>query len=337
MLSGTYNYTATRDQVVTDALLDVGATALGQAVDSDLIQFAVRKLQAMLKAWMADGLQLWKIKETQLFLQKYQNYYQLGPSSSDNCTTDNPIFKSQTTAAYVAGALSFTVTSTAAQAFSNNKFNSAALTPGMFVGIEQNDHSMLWTTVNTVSGDGVTFTTNAATILPVNNAATIYAYTNKAIRPLAVWDGMRRDKSDNDIPIMIISRNEYYTFGKKVTSGTPTQFFFNPSTQQQVPSSQNSELKTYVAPSLSTDRLLYNAQYPIQDMTNPNTDFDFPQEWLLGIQTNLAMLCAPAHATTGEHFGILKSIAKEEKDRIMSWDRENASMYLSPQRRFDQT
>lgn len=155
-LSGTVTFSQTRDQLVTDALLDVGQVGLGQAVDSDLIQFAVRKLQMMLKAWMADGLQLWKIKETTLFLEKYKNYYQLGPTG-DNCTADKPIYKGSLTSALVAGSTTINVDNTAAQGFTNNKFNSAALVTGMYVGIQQTDNSMYWTTVSTVP-NGTSFT-----------------------------------------------------------------------------------------------------------------------------------------------------------------------------------
>lgn len=333
-LSGTVTYKDTRDQLITDALLNVGAVGLGQAIDSDLILFAARKLQKMLKAWMADGLQLWKIKETTVFLNQYQNYYQLGPTG-DNFTIDKPTHKSILTASIAALGTTITVDNTSAATWTKSKFNSAALVAGMYVGIQQTDNSMYWTTVDTVPNT-TSFTIPTGLPIGASSGATVFAYTTKANRPLAVWDAMRRDKSDNDVPIMIISRNELYTFGRKVTSGTPTQFFFNPSTQQQVPGSQNAELWCYVAPGLGTDRLVFNAQYPIEDMTSADTDFDFPQEWLLGIETNLSLLVAPAHATTGEQYGILKDIAKTEKDRVMSWDRENASMYLMPQRRFDQ-
>jgi len=337
-LSNTVIFTETRDQLITDALLDVGAVGLGQAIDADLISAAARKLNMMLKAWQADGLNLWKIRETTLFLQRAQNYYQLGPTSTDNITVDRPIYKSITTAALAINTTTIPVVTNLAQ--TNPSFS--ALKIGDKVGIELSDHSMQWTTVSTLP-DGISFTIPAPGLTQATlSGATVYAYTNGTNRPLAVWDLMRRDKSDNDVPVLHISRNEMYTFGKKTTLGTPTNFYFNPSIVQgtgssmaeQAAGSQNAELWTYVSPSTATDRLVFNAQYPVMDMTAANMDFDCPQEWLLGIQTNLSVLLGPGQAITMEQFQILKGIAKEEKDRVMSWDRENTSMFLQPQRRF---
>jgi hypothetical protein len=327
----TTTFKQTRDSLITDALLDVGIVGLGQPVDADLIQFAARKLNMMLKAWMADGLNLWKIRETTLFLNKSQPHYKIGPTTTDNITTDDPIHKSIVALATSAGATTITVDNTAAHGWANQVRNSAALVTGMYVGIQLIDNSMYWTTVSSVP-TSTTFTIPAPGISKdIAPGAVVFAYTNKADRPLAVWDAMRRDKSENDVPIFIISRNEYYTFGRKITEGTPSQFFFNPSTLQQVPGQQSSELFTYVSPGIGTDRLVFNAQYPVRDILTPDADFDFPQEWLLAIQTNLAILLGPGAGLTTEQFKKLQFIAQTEKDRVMSWDRENVSMFIQPQ------
>jgi len=339
-LSTLVNFTETRDQLITDSLLDIGAVALGQAIGPDLINTAARKLNMMLKAWMADGLNLWKLRETTLFLQKGQNYYQLGPLSTDHMTTDRPIYKSTTTSALAASTTTIPVSTTSAQ--TNPAFS--ALNIGDIVGIELSDHTMQWTTVSTIPGT-TSFTIPAPGLTGAAlSGATIYAYTHGIERPLAIYDLMRRDKSDNDVPVLQISRNEMYQFGKKTTTGTPTNFYFNPSIvsgtgnamSEQVMGSQSSELWSYVSPGNGTDRLIFNAQYPILNMDSASLDFDFPQEWLLAIQTNLSVLLGPGNGITGEQFGILRSIAKEEKDRVLAWDRENASMFLQPQRRFEQ-
>lgn len=333
-LSNLVSFAVNRDELITASLLDIGAVSLGQAVSAEMIAAVSRKLGMMLKAWEADGLHLWKIRETTLFLEKGVNSYQLGPNSTNHFTVDRPIYKSTLSAAHALAATTINVVTSGAStspAFS-------ALTVGDHVGIELSDHSVQWTTVATIPNT-TSFTIAAPGLTAAAiSGATVYGYTNRATRPLAVYDLMRRNKLEQDVPINLISRNQYYTFGNKNTLGTPTNVFFNPSTisgtgnamANKAIGSQSSEIRTYVAPGVGTDRLVFNATYPVMDMTSAAIDFDCPQEWLLAIQTNLSVLMGPTNAISMEQFNIIKSIAKEEKERVLGYDREYTSMMLQP-------
>lgn len=298
-----------RNQLLTDALIDAGIVPLGVTPEADITAFAARKLNMMQKAWQADGLQLWKLRETTLFLEYNDNSYTLG--STGQHATESFTTTAIATAA-VAADTSIVVDSTSGMAASD------------YVGVELDDKSMHWTTVASVT-NSTTFVLTAA--IPTGDTVavdnTVYFYRTKAPRPLMIFDPVIRNESNEDVPVSLISRDEYSTFGDKTTTGTPTQIFFNPSLT-------NSTLKVYPTPSDGIHRLVYTGQYSIEDVTSANDDFDFPQEWQLAIQLNLAVLLTPSYATNTAEFKKLKLLADEEKMRVMGWDKEQTSMKIQP-------
>lgn len=308
--SGTTSFSSTRNQLLTDALYDAGIVAIGQAIDDDIMAFAARKLNMMLKAWQADGLHLWKLRETTLFLEEDDNTYTLGPSGQ-HATESYTETAIKTTA--VAGATSIDVDST------------TGMTASDYICIILDSGDAHWTTISSITDSD---TVVIASGIPTGDSAAVdnvvYFYTTKAPRPLAITDAVLRDIDDNDIPVTLISRSEYYNFGDKTTTGTtPTQFWFNPSLT-------NANLKVYPTPSNGKYRLVYTGEYQIEDVTSANNDFDCPQEWLLAIQTNVAVLLTPSYGSNSTEFKKLKLIADEEKERVMGWDKEKTSMFIQP-------
>lgn len=306
--SGTTSFNLTRNQLITDSLYDTGIVAIGQPIDDDIMAFAARKLNMMLKAWQADGLHLWKLRETTLFLQDNNNSYTLGPSGQHATETYT---ETAIKTAATAGATTIDVDSTSGMSVSDN------------ICIILDNGKAHWTTVSSITdSDTVVIATAIATAAAVDNV--VYFYTTKAPRPLAIMDGVLRDIDENDIPITLISRSDYYAFGDKSTTGTtPTQFWFNPSLT-------NANLKVYPTPSNGKYRFVYTGQYQIEDVTSANNDFDFPQEWYLAIQTNLSVLLTPSYGTNRDEFKKLVLIAQAEKERVMGWDKEQTSMFLQP-------
>ena len=58
--SGSTNFTLNRDELIKDALLDIGAVSQDDTPSASIVNSASRKLNMMLKAWQTFGLQLWK-------------------------------------------------------------------------------------------------------------------------------------------------------------------------------------------------------------------------------------------------------------------------------------
>lgn len=78
--SSSYDFTLTRDELILSSLRLLGVGHRGESVPADEINDASIALNIMLKAWQADGLQLWKREEQSIPLVASQRVYTLGPT-----------------------------------------------------------------------------------------------------------------------------------------------------------------------------------------------------------------------------------------------------------------
>lgn len=80
--SGSYDFNITRDELIKAAFRLIGVGHRGESVPADEINDASEALNIMLKAWQADGLQLWKREEASITLSAGTSTYTLGPTGS---------------------------------------------------------------------------------------------------------------------------------------------------------------------------------------------------------------------------------------------------------------
>lgn len=81
--SGSVNFTLNRDEAIAEALSIVGVGVEGEPIEAEDIAVASRKLNIMIKAWMAFGIKLWQRDEHTITLVASQNSYTLGQDSAD--------------------------------------------------------------------------------------------------------------------------------------------------------------------------------------------------------------------------------------------------------------
>lgn len=310
--SGTVTFSVNRDTLIKDSLIDAGVIAIGQTPEADVIEFASRKLNMLLKLFQTRGLKLWKTKEFTLFLEDGTTTYSLGPSGSHVALTSG-ITKTEIKTAAVAAATSIDVDSTSGMAASSE------------IGIELDDGTFHWTTISSVTDSD---TVVIASGIPTGDAAAVdndvYFFATKLVRPLELFDLFIRDKNNQDRPVELLSRNEYYNFGKKTDEGAVVQVMYDPALTR-------SQVRVYPTPSNSLDRLMGTARLPIEDVTSAAHDFDMPQEWYLAVNLNLAVHLTPAAATESKEFKKLESLADKALEAAEEWDVEhNTSVQLSP-------
>lgn len=85
--SGTTTYTQNRNEVITGALRKLAVLASGGTPDTNQISDANAALNAMVKAFHADGMPLWKIKEYTFTVTSGTSTYTIGPSQTLNTHT----------------------------------------------------------------------------------------------------------------------------------------------------------------------------------------------------------------------------------------------------------
>ncbi len=82
--SGSTDWTLNRDQVITGALRKLAVLPSGGTPDANQISDAAAALNAIVKAFQADGMPLWKITSTNFTVTSGQSSYNVGPAQPIN-------------------------------------------------------------------------------------------------------------------------------------------------------------------------------------------------------------------------------------------------------------
>lgn len=313
--SGSTDFTVSRDQLIKDSLMDVGAIAQEDTPSAAIVNHAARKLNMMMKAWQADGLRIWKNDEITIFTDKTKSFYSLGPAG-DHAVLTTGYNKTEIKVAAVATDSSIDVDTT------------VGMTTNDHIGIVLDDNTIHWTTIASITDSDTVVISDAIetgdTAAIDNN---VYWYTTKINRPLQITNAVLRKDDGQDTDIEFIAREVYYALSDKEGTGQINQMYYDAQTTL-------GRLYVYSRTDTVTDRVIARVQLPIEDMDSAANDFDCPQEWFLALQTNLAVLLAPSYgALTGVEFRALKILAAEEKDRADGFDTEKTSVQLQPDNR----
>jgi len=145
-------------------------------------------------------------------------------------------------------------------------------------------------------------------------------------RPLMITDAWYRETPDNDTPLEIISREEYWNLGDKTSEGIPNEIYYDPQDNLGVLYIFNTADANTAG---KTIELVY--QRPFEDMVSSTDDLDFPVEWELTIEWNLAAMLGHRNGVNNNKISQIRAEAKTQLDEVLGWDAENTSVYLQPQ------
>src|SRR3990167_9032967 len=168
--SNSHNFSITRDQLITDALLYIGAIAENETPTAAAVSEAARLLNMIVKLRAADGMPLWALKRATILP-----------------TTD--VSSINTTSHIVSSYVNTTISADEASAQTVlSVTSSTGMTAADQVGIEMDDGTMHWTTIVTVdSSTQITVTT--AIDDEASSGNQVYVYTaadDRIARPLRV-------------------------------------------------------------------------------------------------------------------------------------------------------
>lgn len=151
------------------------------------------------------------------------------------------------------------------------------------------------------------------------------AYTLSSPKPLKVLQAWNRNTSSNiDIPMRILTRQEYNILGNKTTQGNPIQAFYNPNRD-------DGTLTLFPTPS-STDAaqqqvyIVYQA--PFEDFDASTDNPDFPQEWYDAVCYALATRLAPEYGLNPTDRKMLFEEARLIKQDALNFGLEEGSLYF---------
>jgi len=280
-LSGSYDFGLTAENIITEALELLGIYVTGGTVIDTHKASCLRTLEMLIKAWAADGVGLWTLKEAALFLAYGEYEYSLGPSG-DHCTSS--WVKTEVAVAASSGASTVTVDS------------DTGISDSDYIGIELEDGTLQWTIINGAPAANVVTLTDSLTD-DVSVDSHVYCYSDKLQKPLRITEARIRVEGDDDnddcteTVLSIKHRNQYMTISDKEATGTADLIYYQPELT-------DGKLRVYPACDNVQNYIKFTAKIPIQDFDDAANSPDLPTEWLLALSWNLAILISPKFGKT---------------------------------------
>ena len=137
-----------------------------------------------------------------------------------------------------------------------------------------------------------------------------------------------RDDDNNDIPVEIVSHQEYNSLTTKSQAGVPLIVY--PDYQRD-----STELYVWPVPGQSDlETLLYlSVQRPVEDFDASGNNPDFPQEWYLALAYNVAFFAAPVYALSEQRYNRIAGMSTRLLDELLDWSTEDFSIFIQPDTR----
>ena len=308
--SGSIDLSPTRNSIIRGAFRLLGFKKDGGVRPAQDVLDASEMLNMMISAWQADDYGLWLNNEATLYLD-----YETSMSYTLGSTGDHATLTPQSTA--IATAASSGDSTITVDSDDN-------ITNGDAIGIELDDNTMQWTTVNGVPASNVvTLTAVLTDDVAVDNV--VYNYTTKLIRPLSIIEARLRNEDGNDTVMNIVSRNEYMAFADKDSTGVPNTIYYDPQLT-------NGVLYVYPISNSVEYTIKFTGKFPVEIFDAYGNSPDFPQQWLLALQYNLAVLLAPEYPkdVTPTQLTLLIPQARALKEQIKMFDTDNTSIFIQP-------
>lgn len=306
--SGTTAFRMTLREIVDAAALEVGARREGQTLSAQTDTEIKLKLNAMIKAWGADGIRVWTTREGVLVPAAATAKYTVGDGGTAHIADGDDFFQTTLSAAAASGATTLSVASLTNIAASD------------FIGIVLDDGTVHWTTVSGAPSSTVALTTGLAGAAASGNA--VFTYTTKISKPLGVPEARRQSiATGHEVPISMWARMDYKTLSNKAQAGTPNILWYDPGEFYGT-------IHLHAVPATVTDLVRFTYRRALQDNGVNSSDVDFPPEWSLALIYNLAKLLATTYPVSDGRYGRIVAEAGTYLDLVRGHDREQESIYF---------
>jgi len=254
------------------------------------LKTAKRSMNLLLADWANRGLNQWTIKQTSI-------------------TVAADITE------YPAGALTMTVGSSSSFTVAETITGGTSGATASITNLPSATSMAITIPTGTfTSGETLTGGTSAATT--TLSAAVDLTDTQATIDILSLV--VKRD--DNSYAAARLSRDGYITIPNKIETGRPSQFFLD---RQVTPN-----LKIWPAPENSTDTLIFDRLYRIDDVDEFTNTLGVPFRFYPALAAGLAYYIALKRAPN--RIQVLKPLYEEEMERAMVEDRDRASFNVVP-------
>ncbi len=307
--SASYDFGPTGDNILRGAIRIVkglgGKAPTGKTGQSEVTQTR-EACNMMLKEWAGQGIGLWLKKELYVFLAYRTGAYSLGASGDEATLT---LVETEVATAQTSGNSTLVVDSI------------TGIPDGNVVGVELDDNTLQWTTVNgTPATATITLTAALTDDVAVNN--NVYTYTTLSQRPLEILEARLHRDDATETPLNILTRQEWMDYANKTSNGLPNSIFYDPQLDSGI-------LNVWPRPEKVNDYIKLTCKYPIQDIDAAANDPDFPAEVYRAVKFNLAVDIS--HEYTGideKRYYMLRKQADKLFVTMQSFDAEYGSIFF---------
>jgi hypothetical protein len=312
--SGSIDYTRTSYQIVQEALELIGVVGAQETPAVSDVTFATSRLNAMVKAWQAEGLHLWGTTEGVIFLTEGTNRYDVSSAATSvNSCLFTDFIHTQLSADEAAAQTTLSVDS------------STGFTTSDKIGVVLDSGVVHWSTIASIPTSTSVTINNALPTQAATNA-NVFVYTSRITRPLRIINARRvsgYSTAQSETTVEISNREEYFNTPSKNTAGDPVMLYYDP---------QLDTGSLYVWPTPDDSNVFLRVTYErsLEDFDESTNTPDFPQEWLEPLTYNLAYRIAPAFGRSGDSLQDIRILAALTKEAAKQFDREITSLRIVP-------
>src|SRR3990167_836585 len=306
--SCSYDFSTSRDTIIKDALLYLGAIGEGETPAADAVTEAARMLNMLMKSWAGDGMPIWSLKRG--YILPFTEASSISTSSHvvtnyDSTTISADEASSQTT---------LSVTDSTDMAASDQ------------IGIEMDDGTMHYTTISSVP-DGTSVIVATAIDDEASSGNLVYWYTASADRiqrPIRVFDmQLKNETAVTSNPINQVGRQEYFDLSDKTSEGSTNHVYYDPElgngTFHVFPRFQNGDTV-----------IEFSFHRPFQDFDAAGDEPDCPQEFYLALTVGLAAIIGPKYGVSLKERQQLLIESKMYKTEALDSIYPEGSVFLQP-------
>ena len=208
--------------------------------------------------------------------------------------------------------------------------SNASMCLNLFIKQMSTEGLKLWKNSEVIiplTANQTTYTLGGSTsALMYDSLAPTIAITDK---PLKVIQGFYRNNQSTppvDIPVLLLSKQEYNVLGSKYSTGTANSIFYDAK-------KLNGILYVYLTPDLNSQtnmEIHIVCQMPLDDVNASSDVPDFPNEWMNCLVWNLADQLALEYGVPMNHRQEIGTRAMLYKTQLSDWDVEPTSTFFAP-------
>lgn len=289
--SNSFDFSLTAANVIQVAYEDTGFCEPGATLAAADVAVALRRLNLIAKQYQgrsdgSPGLKIHTRQRVTLMLAKGQQSYLVGPASTD-ARASTALGRTTISADEASGQTTLSITSNTDT--TTYPGTTITMTASDFIGIEQNDGTIHWTTIS--GTPGATATISVALTAAASAGNYVYWFTSRAQRFPYIESATLRDENYKETPLAIYTEAAQYDRGvaDKYADGTPSTILVEPLRIA-------TRVTCDIQPNDVTKQIILTVWYPSEDYDNSSgtDDIAFPQEAYRFLCWELAFALSPS-------------------------------------------